>query len=297
MNEKNAGDPPWSDLSLLLAVARAGSFLAAGRARGVSTSTISRRITLLEKSVGTALVERGVEGARLTEAGRRLAVTVEAMEHKIGAALRDLPSRSGILRGTVRLTLGDGFIAAAARVLERFASEHPAVDVEIHGENRVSDLVHREFDLAIRTVHGGEDPLIYRKLGTFEYGLYAASRYIERFGTPDSAEDLTRHRIIGFSRAMGAAAQMQWLAQAGVTRFALTANTFGGMMEGARAGIGIAPLPGMVAEGLVPVLPSLRPKPIAVYLVAHPHALRQPHVRAFADSLGAELKDALRQTP
>lgn len=295
MNENIPADPPWSDLSLLLAVARAGSFLATGRSRGVSTSTISRRITLLEKSVGATLVERGVEGARLTEAGRRLVETIEAMEHEIGAALRDLPSRSGVLRGTVRLTLGDGFIAAAARVLERFASEHPGVDVEIHGENRVSDLVHREFDLAIRTVHGGEEPLIYRKLGAFGYGLYADRSYVERFGMPDSVEDLARHRIIGFSRAMGAAAQMQWLAQAGVTRFVLTANTFGGMMEGARAGIGIAPLPGMVAEGLVPVLPSFKPKPIDVYLVAHPHALRQPHVRAFADSLGAELKNALKQ--
>ncbi|MGV8998511.1 MAG: LysR family transcriptional regulator [Parvibaculaceae bacterium] len=293
MNGKKDNDLPWADLQYLLVVARAGSFLAAGRAAGVSTSTMSRRISHLEQAAGTPLVERGVEGVRLTEAGQRLVATAETMEHQVGAALRDLPTGSGVLRGRVRLTLGDGFVAGVTELLAVFARAHPGIDVEIHSENTVSSLRHREFDLAIRTVHGDEDLLVYRKLGVLGYGLYASPSYLDHHGTPHSFDDLKAHRLIGFSQVMRGAEQMQALRQAGVTRYALTVNTFAGMVEGVHAGVGIAPLPHMTSGYLVPVVPDFKPRPMDVYFVGHPSALKQPHIRAFADALSAAVKQSL----
>ncbi len=258
---------PWADLPLLLAVARSGSFLAAGRAAGLSTSTVSRRITQMERALGTVLVERGAEGTRLTEAGARLVEAAGKLEHQLGAALRDLPSQGASLSGKIRLTLGDGFVAAGTMALAEFSAAHPGVIVEMHAENRLGDLAHREYDLAIRTVHGGEDPLVYRKLGNFDFGLYAAPSYLKRHGTPTQIGELAGHRMIGFSPAM----------------------------SGARAGLGIAPLPGMAAAGLSRILPNFQPKPVSVYLTAHIDALKQPHIRTFADALTAIIKNELRR--
>jgi molybdate transport repressor ModE-like protein len=286
---------PWADLPLLLAVARSGSFLAAGRAAGLSTSTVSRRITQRERALGTVLVERGAEGTRLTEAGARLVEAASKLEHQLGAALRDLPSQGANLSGKIRLTLGDGFVAAGAMALAEFSAAHPGVTVEMHAENRLGDLAHREYDLAIRTVHGGEEPLVYRKLGNFDFGLYAAPSYLKRHGTPAQVGELACHRMIGFSPAMSGADQMLWLAQAGITRFALSVNTFTAMLESARAGLGIAPLPSMAAAGLSRILSNFQPKPVSVYLTAHIDALKQPHIRAFADALTAIIKDELRK--
>jgi len=68
----------WNDLRLLLAVARRGSFLQAGELLGLATSTISRRISRLESSLGEPVVERAVDGARMTARGRML---VDLAEH------------------------------------------------------------------------------------------------------------------------------------------------------------------------------------------------------------------------
>jgi len=46
----------WDDLRYLLAARRAGSLLHAGRALGVATSTVGRRLDALERRVGTRLV-------------------------------------------------------------------------------------------------------------------------------------------------------------------------------------------------------------------------------------------------
>src|SRR5262249_50318324 len=102
-------DPRWDDLRLLLAVGRRGSFLGAGRAVGLATSTLSRRLTALEQSVGAVLVERRADGARLTDAGRRLAAAAEDVELALGARLRELPATGGRLSGSIRVTAGDGF--------------------------------------------------------------------------------------------------------------------------------------------------------------------------------------------
>ena len=291
MNGNNEG-PLWSDLHLLLAVARAGSFLAAGRALGLSTSTVSRRITALEASVGTLLVERSVGGAALTEAGNELVARIAAFEHEIGAALRDLSSAAGRLRGRIRLTLGDGFVGVAAETIEAFVSEHPDVRIDMLIENRLGDLAHREFDLAIRTVQGQEASLVYKKVGALSYRLYASPGYVSRLGIPVDRGELAQHRVVGFAQALAGTEQMVWLRQLGAGEPVLTVNTFGAMLESVHAGVGIAPLPDAMAEGLTPVLPQLASRPQAVYLAGHLAALKQPHIRAFADRISAALRMA-----
>lgn len=62
----------WDDLRLLLAVSRRGSFLQAGQLLGIAASTVARRLTQLEGALGEPLVERGVEGCRLTPRGQSL---------------------------------------------------------------------------------------------------------------------------------------------------------------------------------------------------------------------------------
>jgi hypothetical protein len=58
----------WDDLKHLLAVARHGSTLAAGRALGVDQSTAQRRLPELERRLGQSLVRPS--GYRLTETGQ-----------------------------------------------------------------------------------------------------------------------------------------------------------------------------------------------------------------------------------
>jgi DNA-binding transcriptional LysR family regulator len=54
---------PWSELELLLAVARAGSLSGAAKALQVTQPTVSRRLAELEALLGEPLFVRTVDGA------------------------------------------------------------------------------------------------------------------------------------------------------------------------------------------------------------------------------------------
>lgn len=61
-----------ADLTVFLAVARAGSFGAAAEEVGQATPSVSSRMTALERKMGTKLFHRTTHGSTLTLAGERL---------------------------------------------------------------------------------------------------------------------------------------------------------------------------------------------------------------------------------
>jgi DNA-binding transcriptional LysR family regulator len=76
----------WDDLRFLLALARAGTLTAAATALGVSQPTVGRRISVLEKKVGTPLIERRPDGYLLSDAGQAVVAQAERIEAAVLAA-------------------------------------------------------------------------------------------------------------------------------------------------------------------------------------------------------------------
>src|SRR5438034_7933246 len=70
----------WNDLKYFLAVARHHSTIAAGKALGLSQSTVQRRLTELERAIGQPLVKRHPSGYRLTKFGEELLPHAERIE-------------------------------------------------------------------------------------------------------------------------------------------------------------------------------------------------------------------------
>lgn len=287
-----AGD--WDDLRVLLAVAREGSFLAASHALGLVTSTVSRRIGALEARTGTRLFDRRPDGVRLTEAGEGLQLVAQKLEAQVHAAYRDLAVADEGLQGVIRVSAGDGFGELLADAAQAFKRQHPGVRFEIAIESRVVSVSSREADLAIRTVARQEPALIYQRVGALAYGLWASRAYLKRAGgAPRSRSALSKHDAIGFAAPLASHPATQWLAELGVARWALLSPAHSVHMAAARAGLGLAALPSVSAEGLVRVLPQLDGPRLPIYLVSNREAMRRPPVRAFADALGERMRGKL----
>jgi DNA-binding transcriptional LysR family regulator len=82
-----------------LAVVRSSSLTAAARERKVTPSQVSKAITRLESHFGRKLLERGSRGVLLSDAGRRVAPTLEEV-------VASLEHARGIDPDTTELTLG-----------------------------------------------------------------------------------------------------------------------------------------------------------------------------------------------
>src|SRR3546814_16604991 len=122
----------------ILFVARHGTLGRAGAALHVEATTVSRRVSALEASLGQTLFERAPSGFVLTAAGRALVPHAEAMAAaaaRIHKADQGGSGLSGQLRVSVSEGFGNSFIAPR---LGRFVAAHPELDIRSE-ERRVGD--------------------------------------------------------------------------------------------------------------------------------------------------------------
>jgi DNA-binding transcriptional LysR family regulator len=93
------------DLEYVISAAAARNFSGAARSLGISTSTISRRVSRLEDELGLAIFERGHNGIRLTMGGRAVLLHARRAAAEL-EALRLVGQRNGTgAVGEVRLGL------------------------------------------------------------------------------------------------------------------------------------------------------------------------------------------------
>src|SRR5579859_6526788 len=158
-----AAMPVWDDLRVLLALHRHGSLLAAGKALGVSTSTAARRIEALEEGLGRQLVHRSSGGTSVEPDALELVAMAEQLELGLQAARRGEGPQA--LSGTVRVSMGEGYVRPITQVLCEVRRKHASLQLEVISEARHVDLARREADVGIRSARSSSPVLVERAVG------------------------------------------------------------------------------------------------------------------------------------
>lgn len=186
-------------MNLLVATAEDESFSAAGRRFGMSTASVSRRVSELEAHLGATLIHRSTRSLMLTEAGKvyvarakDILASVNDAEAGI-SALQDLPQ--GVLRVHSRTMFGLTFLAEAQAA---FAQKHPDLMVELHLSERPARLLEDGFDIDFRLAPPQESGLDYRRLFDSQRILVAAPSYLEHSPPVIRPDDLGAHRCLAY---------------------------------------------------------------------------------------------------
>jgi DNA-binding transcriptional LysR family regulator len=178
-----------------------GSFASAARLIGASPSAVSKSVGRLEERLGVRLLQRSTRTLSPTAEGaayyERVAPHFRAIEE--AEDIVQIPENvRGSLRATVVSTLGRPLIAAWAN---SFLGRYPDIKLELSVTDRRVDVIRESFDIAVRIGELQDTNLISRSLGTLEYVLAAAPKYLDRRGTPRSIDDLKRHACLRYLRA------------------------------------------------------------------------------------------------
>src|SRR5256712_11627902 len=188
---------------LFVRVAEAGSFTGAARLSGLPTSSVSRAVAALERELAVRLIQRTTRRLQLTEAGRVYYESVSRALSGVDGAAAAVSELQDAPRGRVRITapadLGHWLLAPS---LARFATRYPEVQIEVSLTQRIVDLVHEGFDLALRVGTLADNRLVARALGLVRAGIFAAPRYLKRRGRPRSVAD---HDCVLFRSVSGRA--------------------------------------------------------------------------------------------
>lgn len=269
-----------NDMALFVEVVRAMSFRRAAEATGVPNSTLSRRITGLEKAIGLRLLHRTTRRIELTEAGqiyyercRRIVDEARLAHEQLGEMLAQ---PSGVLRASLPVDFATIYLAP---LITEFARRYPGISFDFDLTPRAVDLVSEPFDVAIRMGEPKDSALVARLLARLPGHLYASPGYLAAAGEPAQPAELTRHQCLGFTKGG------PWILHQGDQRIEIeVGGRFGlnsvGMMRQLACldqGIILSPVE-VVAEDVAggrlrPILPDWKGTPIPVYALTETRLL------------------------
>ncbi|BBY78642.1 LysR family transcriptional regulator [Mycolicibacterium parafortuitum] len=249
------------NLRYFLEVARAGRLSDASRVLEVDHTTVGRRITALERSVGERLFDRAPSGWRLTEAGKRMMPRAEAVESAVMAAYDVQGATPDVLTGSIRITATDGFGAfIIAPHLVELKDAHPRLTVELVTATVHNAVSERHFDVAVTLERPTSRAVRSEVLCHYHLGLYATAEYLDSHPPIAKVADLRAHTLIWYVNALMDVEPLRILDELPhVQNVDAQISNITGHWLAARSGLGVAPLPAYIANGderLVRVLPD-----------------------------------------
>jgi len=291
-------------MRLFTRVVELRSFTQAAQDLDLKRSTVTDAIKQLEQRLNVRLLQRTTRHVSATLDGEayyqrclRILADVEEAEMAFAGA-----QPKGILRVDVHGTMARYFVLPG---LPDFLARYPDIEMVLSEGDRLVDLVREGIDCVIRAGELKDSDMVARPLGTLPEITCASPDYLQRFGTPDTPDDLTGHRMIGYrSSATGGLLPLVFQVQ-GKTREILLPTPFSvngaeSMKEAARRGMGIIQVPKYaltddLAQGkLVQILAGFPVGAMPVALLYPRNRQLSPRVRVFIDWM---VKEFARRDP
>lgn len=185
------------DLEVFVRVIAAGSMSTAARDLGLSPAVVSKRIKRLEDKLGTRLLQRTTRQISLTEAGQGFHERVLTVLGGLEEAEAFASGRSSEVNGTLKISASTSFGRMhVAPHLKPFMEAHPDLAIHLVLSDEFTDIVGGGFDLAIRIAELNDSSLVARRLAPVRRVLCASPDYLVKHGTPETLDDLKKHRCL-----------------------------------------------------------------------------------------------------
>lgn len=288
-------DMDLNDIQIFCKAAESKNFTEASITIGVTPSAVSKAISRLETKLNIKLFHRSTRSMRLTEEGKSYySVCKESVENirDIERQITNSIEPCGIVRISVPNSYG---IKKLLPAINNFLEEHSdSLLIEVSLSNSYINFTKDEFDLAIRIGDLVDDRLVAKKVNMAIPVLVASPEYIQKYGMPETIDDLEKHKCIGL-RFPHKRQTIPWdfvgMSKPYHFKPSMIHSDSVGAYETVLHGFGIMQFfdyavdKDIVAGKVVEVLPHLRPRGKTVHLVYPTSRYVPAKVRLFMDHL------------
>jgi len=293
-------------LRYFVMVATTGSFSATAKHFQVPSSSVSRFISKLEQDIGQQLFYRNTRSVRLTEIGEKYYIQIKEVLDTLDFANEEVAGKNSNVRGLVRINtavaLGRLHIS---RIVNQLQDIYPDLSVELILTDTFIDPVQEGVDIAIRIGSLQDSALIARKVCDQNYILCASPEYLERYGTPETPQDIQKHQCLVYKGVSGS--QRWYFRQDELDKpieiepqGTLTSNNAEVLVSAALEGRGIVLFPTWIFEEeyfkntqLVKLLPkwlcAVESYAVGIHLVSPENRIRSKKVRTVLDFILKEI--------
>lgn len=274
----------WDDIRYFLEVVNAGTLARAAEKLEVNQSTVSRRISGLEKHLGAGLFDRSAgSGWVLSTAGEEILKSAEHMHDDAQRISRKVLKNSTELSGMIKVTTGDaGTHSMIIATIANFSQLYPQIELSINISNDTLDLAAREADVAIRVTDNPPANVVGKRICTLGMAIYGNAELAARV----AAGDRSVPTIVWTGEAIDAP---EWLHESfPESQITHRCNTVAAKIDAAAHGMGVTLLP-VVLANKAPGLERICAGPAGVgpglWILSHIDLRSTARVRVFRDYL------------
>ncbi len=188
-----------NNMRVFCRIVELGTFAAVAREMNLSAMMISKYVAQLEQSLGVVLLNRTTRSLNLTEAGQAYYTRSKQLLEDLAELDESTAQLGGSVKGVLKISapidFGGLYMVPA---IESFQQQFPDVKILMSLDNKYQNLRDGHFDLVILVTDCLDPGVVARKITDTELGTYASPEYIERYGAPESLEDLAKHRCLHY---------------------------------------------------------------------------------------------------
>lgn len=284
----------WDIYRYVVAVADAGSALAAAETLGVDGSTVIRRIKKFETEKAVRLFDRLTTGYVPTKECEDIINFARDIQNNVSQIERSITGQDIRLAGKISVTTTDSLLeAAVADILVDFCGIHPEIQVNLTVTNSRLSLSTQDADVAIRASGNPPEHLVGQKLASIALSVYG--RRGDHAARESGLNSLPSYaRWVGLGDSNSSSPISAWMDQHVPDRnIKLSADSFVAMRTCVRQGGGVAVLPCFLADqdaDLIRLLPPIEELSTPLWLLVHPDVRRAAKINAFLAHMGQGLR-------
>lgn len=189
------------EMQVFVAVVDSGSITAAADSLGQTVSAISRALTRLEEKLEVTLLRRTTRRLELTEEGQVFLTQACKIINAVEDAEEQMQVRRNQPAGLLRVNAASPFMLHVLVPMVRgFRAQYPDIELELNTNDQIIDLLEHRTDIAIRIGALTDSSLHARPLMTNRLRVLASPDYLRERGQPLSVDELSVHRLLGFTR-------------------------------------------------------------------------------------------------
>jgi DNA-binding transcriptional LysR family regulator len=284
----------------------AGSFAGAGKKLGITPVAVSKNVQRLERELGVRLLQRSTRKLSLTQEGQayyeRCTGPLRELENAQSAVTERSKSPTGALRVTCLSPFGRAYVLP---LVPAFSRLYPGIELELHLDDAVSDMIAGGYDVGIRAGEARDGSMVMREVAPLYLVVSGAPSYLAERGIPVSVADLAKHNCLRLSGRGPASRSAPWrlgprqLSDLPSISGNFLVNDIPALVSAAVHGQGLvfAPLPFVLplfrTGALRPVLPECVSQPARIFI----HYVSRKHLAARVKAFVNFMLERLRSNP
>jgi DNA-binding transcriptional LysR family regulator len=192
----------YNDIFLFIRLIKAGSFTALSEQSNISQATVSRKIKNLEESLKASLIIRDSRNLlEMTIKGQELFDSFSGLEVQANNSLQNMINKIEDVEGVLYLTTPKIFFDnILLPKLDLLYEQYPNIKIVVSYYGGDVSFFKSKYDIAISTYRPTMQNSVIRFLIKGKRKLYATQKYINKYGEPESLDDLLNHNVIGFAK-------------------------------------------------------------------------------------------------